>query len=68
MAEPEPAPAGLADAVLLAPLTEDSFLHNLHVRYKRDIIYVSIYLTIYILHAEVSIFNHMDVMNRGSNK
>ncbi|CAG9580312.1 unnamed protein product [Danaus chrysippus] len=39
MAEPEPAPAGLADAVLLAPLTEDSFLHNLHVRYKRDIIY-----------------------------
>ncbi|XP_045449409.1 unconventional myosin-Ia [Melitaea cinxia] len=39
MAEPESAPAGLADAVLLAPLTEDSFLHNLHVRYKRDIIY-----------------------------
>ncbi|XP_068627183.1 unconventional myosin-Ia-like [Battus philenor] len=37
MAEPEP--AGLGDAVLLAPLTEDSFLHNLHVRYKRDIIY-----------------------------
>ncbi|XP_041968834.1 unconventional myosin-Ia-like [Aricia agestis] len=36
--EAEP-PAGLADAVLLAPLTEDSFLHNLHVRYKRDIIY-----------------------------
>ncbi|XP_053605521.1 unconventional myosin-Ib isoform X2 [Plodia interpunctella] len=31
--------AGLADAVLLAPLTEDTFLHNLHVRYKRDIIY-----------------------------
>ncbi|XP_045496386.1 unconventional myosin-Ia-like [Colias croceus] len=39
MAEPEAASAGLADAVLLAPLTEDSFLHNLHVRYKRDIIY-----------------------------
>ncbi|KPI99568.1 Myosin-Ia [Papilio xuthus] len=37
MAEPEP--AGLGDAVLLAPLTEDSFVHNLHVRYKRDIIY-----------------------------
>ncbi|XP_045514735.1 unconventional myosin-Ia-like [Pieris brassicae] len=36
MAEDE---VGLADAVLLAPLTEDSFLHNLHVRYKRDIIY-----------------------------
>ncbi|CAG5034219.1 unnamed protein product [Parnassius apollo] len=35
----EPEPAGLGDAVLLAPLTEDSFLHNLHVRYKRDIIY-----------------------------
>ncbi|XP_073953066.1 unconventional myosin-Ia-like [Choristoneura fumiferana] len=31
--------AGQCDAVLLAPLTEDSFLHNLHVRYKRDIIY-----------------------------
>ncbi|XP_038221661.1 unconventional myosin-Ib-like [Zerene cesonia] len=30
MAEPEAASAGLADAVLLAPLTEDSFLHNLH--------------------------------------
>ncbi|XP_050677968.1 unconventional myosin-Ia-like [Leptidea sinapis] len=38
MGEPE-AGAGLADAVLLAPLTEDTFLHNLHVRYKRDIIY-----------------------------
>ncbi|PZC72441.1 hypothetical protein B5X24_HaOG211136 [Helicoverpa armigera] len=31
--------AGQADAVLLAPLSEDTFLHNLHVRYKRDIIY-----------------------------
>ncbi|KAG6439092.1 hypothetical protein O3G_MSEX000479 [Manduca sexta] len=30
---------GQADAVLLAPLSEDTFLHNLHVRYKRDIIY-----------------------------
>lgn len=40
MAEPES--AGLGDAVLLAPLTEDSFVHNLHVRYKRDIIYVSV--------------------------
>ncbi|XP_052749532.1 unconventional myosin-Ia-like isoform X2 [Galleria mellonella] len=36
----EAAPAhGQPDAVLLAPLTEDTFLHNLHVRYKRDIIY-----------------------------
>lgn len=33
--------AGQPDAVLLAPLSEDTFLHNLHVRYKRDIIYVS---------------------------
>ncbi|KAH9637109.1 hypothetical protein HF086_013925 [Spodoptera exigua] len=33
---------GQPDAVLLAPLSEDTFLHNLHVRYKRDIIYVSI--------------------------
>lgn len=33
--------AGHPDAVLLAPLSEDTFLHNLHVRYKRDIIYVS---------------------------
>lgn len=31
--------AGQPDAVLLAPLSEDTFLHNLHVRYKRDIIY-----------------------------
>ncbi|KAL0831691.1 hypothetical protein ABMA28_001238 [Loxostege sticticalis] len=31
--------AGLHDAALLAPLTEDTFLHNLHVRYKRDLIY-----------------------------
>ncbi|CAG9787532.1 unnamed protein product [Diatraea saccharalis] len=30
---------GQPDAVLLAPLTEDTFLHNLHVRYKRDLIY-----------------------------
>nr|XP_037867511.1 unconventional myosin-Ia [Bombyx mori]XP_037867512.1 unconventional myosin-Ia [Bombyx mori] len=30
---------GVADAVLLAPLTEDTFLHNLHVRFKRDVIY-----------------------------
>ncbi|KAL4703843.1 hypothetical protein ACJJTC_016810, partial [Scirpophaga incertulas] len=30
---------GASDAALLSPLTEDSFLHNLHVRYKRDIIY-----------------------------
>lgn len=35
---PEP---GQCDAVLLAPLTEDTFLHNLHVRYKQDVIYVS---------------------------
>lgn len=32
--------SGQPDAVLLAPLSEDTFLHNLHVRYKRDIIYV----------------------------
>lgn len=32
---------GQCDAVLLAPLTEDTFLHNLHVRYKQDVIYVS---------------------------
>ncbi|XP_063826971.1 unconventional myosin-Ib-like [Ostrinia nubilalis] len=31
--------AGQHDAALLAPLTEDTFLHNLHVRYKRDLIY-----------------------------
>ncbi|CAG9120721.1 unnamed protein product [Plutella xylostella] len=31
--------AGLCDAVLLAPLTEETFVHNLHVRYKRDVIY-----------------------------
>ncbi|CAB3226817.1 unnamed protein product [Arctia plantaginis] len=37
MAEPEC--VGQPDAVLLAPLTEDTFLHNLHVRYKHDIIY-----------------------------
>ncbi|XP_075976512.1 unconventional myosin-Ia-like [Anticarsia gemmatalis] len=37
MAEPEG--VGQPDAVLLAPLTEDTFLHNLHVRYKHDIIY-----------------------------
>ncbi|XP_026330426.1 unconventional myosin-Ib-like, partial [Hyposmocoma kahamanoa] len=30
---------GQCDAVLLAPLTEDTFLHNLHVRYKQDVIY-----------------------------
>lgn len=41
MAEAEVEGAGQPDAVLLAPLTEDSFLHNLHVRYKRDIVYVS---------------------------
>lgn len=35
----EPESVGQADAVLLAPLTEDTFLHNLHVRYKHDIIY-----------------------------
>lgn len=35
--------AGLHDAALLAPLTEDTFLHNLHVRYKRDLIYVSVH-------------------------
>ncbi|KAM3956157.1 LOW QUALITY PROTEIN: unconventional myosin-Ia [Aphomia sociella] len=41
MAEGEAGGAGVGqpDAVLLAPLTEDTFLHNLHVRYKRDIIY-----------------------------
>ncbi|GBP47445.1 Unconventional myosin-Ib [Eumeta japonica] len=30
---------GVGDAVLLAPLTEDTFLHNLQLRYKHDIIY-----------------------------
>ncbi|XP_063367206.1 unconventional myosin-Ib-like [Cydia amplana] len=39
MADEAGADVGQSDAVLLAPLTEDSFLHNLHVRYKRDIIY-----------------------------
>ena len=33
---------GAWDSVLLDPLTEDSFIANLHQRFKRDHIYVSI--------------------------
>jgi len=32
---------GAWDSVLLDPLTEDSFIANLHQRFKRDHIYVS---------------------------
>jgi myosin-1 len=34
---------GAWDSVLLDPLTEDSFIANLHQRFKRDHIYVSCY-------------------------
>lgn len=34
---------GAWDSVLLDPLTEDSFISNLHQRFKRDHIYVSLY-------------------------
>lgn len=33
---------GCWDSVLLEILTEDSFINNLHQRYKRDQIYVSL--------------------------
>lgn len=36
---------GCWDSVLLEHLTEDSFIANLHHRYKRDHIYVSFYLS-----------------------
>lgn len=35
---------GASDTVLLDPLNEDSFIANLHQRFKRDQIYVSKYL------------------------
>lgn len=33
---------GSWDSVLLENLSEDSFINNLHQRYKRDLIYVSV--------------------------
>ena len=38
---------GAWDSVLLDPLTEDSFIANLHQRFKRDHIYVSDILLFY---------------------
>lgn len=35
---------GSWDSVLLENLTEDSFISNLHQRYKRDHIYVSLFV------------------------
>lgn len=32
---------GTWDSVLLENLSEDSFINNIHQRYKRDLIYVS---------------------------
>lgn len=32
---------GTWDSVLLENLSEDSFINNIHLRYKRDLIYVS---------------------------
>lgn len=33
---------GSWDSVLLENLSEESFINNLHQRYKRDLIYVSV--------------------------
>ncbi|KAG8253105.1 microtubule motor activity protein [Homalodisca vitripennis] len=56
---------GAWDSVLLDPLTEDSFIANLHQRFKRDHIYVSNitdYLSVFVV-PDVTLVGRCHVWN-----
>ena len=47
---------GVGDAVLIDPLSEDSFLENLQIRFQHDKIYVSILCSYFLLQSNADSF------------
>lgn len=55
---------GASDAVLLDPLTEDTFIANLHQRFKRDQIYVSYFIYFIYISIKSPCYNHKNSIQR----
>lgn len=52
---------GTWDSVLLENISEDSFISNIHQRYKRDCIYVSLIIVEIVLRILIDFYSFSDL-------